>query len=75
MMTESLATKKEKQGKGYGSKLLLHLITHAQKQNINTLWCNARADKLGFYKKFGMVATEKTFTKENMKFVILQKKF
>lgn len=67
------ATKKEKQGKGYGSKLLLHLIKYVQKKDIHTLWCNARVDKIDFYNKFGMQVTEHTFVKENKKFVILKK--
>jgi predicted GNAT family N-acyltransferase len=70
-----LATKKEEQGKGYGSKLLLHLISFAQKKDIHTIWCNARMDKIDFYKKFGMIATKETFEKENIKFVILKKVF
>lgn len=67
------ATKKEEQGKGYGSKLLIHLINFTKKKDIHTLWCNARADKIDFYKKFGIQATTQTYVKENIKFVILKK--
>ncbi len=67
------ATKKKQQGKGYGSKLLLHLIEYTKKQRFQCLWCNARIDKTDYYKKFGMVETDKTFLKQNQKFVILQK--
>lgn len=67
------ATMSAEQGKGYGSKLLAHLIEYAQKQRYHTLWCNARIDKTDFYKKFGMYETEKTYVKENVKFVILKK--
>ncbi|TMM57541.1 GNAT family N-acetyltransferase [Maribacter algarum] len=66
------ATKIEEQGKGYGTKLLLHLIENAQEKGFHTLWCNARVDKTNFYKKFGMLETEKTYTKQNIKFVILR---
>lgn len=70
-----LATKGEMQGKGYGSRLLEHLMTFAQKKNIHTLWCNARIDKIDFYKKFRMIETKQTFVKEKIKFVILKKIF
>ncbi len=67
------ATKTEMQGKGYGSKLLLHLMAFAKENDFHTLWCNARVDKTDFYKKFGMVETEETYMKQNIKFVILRK--
>ncbi len=67
------ATLKNEQGKGYGSKLLSHLIKFAQDKGFHTLWCNARADKTSFYKNFGMFNTQETYTKQNIKFVILKK--
>lgn len=67
------ATKESEQGKGYGSKLLSHLIQFAQKQGYHTLWCNARVDKTDFYKNFGMFETQETYLKQNIKFVILKK--
>ncbi|MEP3209762.1 MAG: GNAT family N-acetyltransferase [Maribacter sp.] len=67
------ATLANRQGKGYGAKLLSHLIEFAQKQGFRALWCNARADKIAFYKKFGMGETQEFFTKENVKFAILKK--
>ena len=69
------ATKIEEQGKGYGSKLLQHVFDFAVTQNIKTLWCNARLDKSNYYKKFGMIETNETYVKENIKFVILTKVF
>lgn len=67
------ATKETEQGKGYGSKLLKHLIDFAQNQRFKTLWCNARVDKTDFYINFGMFETEETYVKQNLKFVILKK--
>lgn len=67
------ATKTNEQGKGYGTKLLLHLMEFAQDQGFHTLWCNARIDKTDYYKNFGMVETDKTYIKQNLKFVILKK--
>ena len=67
------ATKPNEQGKGYGSKLLYHLIEFAKQKGFHTLWCNARADKTSFYEKFGMFKTQETYIKQNIKFVILKK--
>ncbi|MFS4492064.1 GNAT family N-acetyltransferase [Maribacter sp. 2308TA10-17] len=67
------ATKTELQGKGHGSKLLLYLMAFAKENDFHTLWCNARVNKTHFYKKFGMVETEETYVKQNIKFVILRK--
>lgn len=67
------ATKTEQQGKGYGSKLLSFLIEFAKEKGFHTLWCNARLDKTDYYKKFGMFATQETYVKQNIKFVILRK--
>lgn len=67
------ATQTNHQGKGYGTKLLIHLIQFAQEKGFHTLWCNARVDKSYFYKKFGMLETTETYVKRNIKFVILRK--
>jgi GNAT superfamily N-acetyltransferase len=48
------ATDKDFQGKGYGSKLLNHLIQEAKLLNINYLFCSARTTAITFYEKFGM---------------------
>jgi GNAT superfamily N-acetyltransferase len=48
------ATDKNFQGKGYGSKLLNHLMKEAKLLNINYLFCNARTTTIAFYEKFGM---------------------
>lgn len=74
-----LAVKVSEQGKGYGSKLLAHLMQEvtylntSQNQNIESIWCNARSDKTTFYKKFGMLETEKTFNKGGIDYVIMEK--
>jgi GNAT superfamily N-acetyltransferase len=48
------ATDKDFQGKGYGSKLLNHLIKEAKLLNIICLFCSARTTAISFYEKFGM---------------------
>jgi len=67
------ATLEHVQGKGYGSALLQHLVNEAHNYNIRTLWCNARASKTGFYKKAGFHTTDKTFVKDGMPYVVMEK--
>ncbi|SES65280.1 Acetyltransferase (GNAT) domain-containing protein [Natronincola peptidivorans] len=67
------ATHHEEQGKGYGSKLLLHLIEEAKKLGVKVVWCNARKDKCDYYKKFGLAETEKVFSKDGTQYIIMEK--
>ena len=68
-----LATKVDRQGKGYGSQLLSYLMEYAAQQNISKILCNARIDKTCFYQKFGMTKTVKTFCKGGLNYVIMEK--
>lgn len=68
-----LATLDSEQGKGYGSKLLNHIFEFSSAYNVESIWCNARANKTTFYKKFGMLTTDKTYTKVGIDFVIMEK--
>ncbi|HKK73648.1 MAG TPA: GNAT family N-acetyltransferase [Saprospiraceae bacterium] len=65
------ATLETEQGKGYGSQLLQGVFQVAKEQGVERIWCNARASKVAFYSRFGLQATEKTFTKGGIKYVIL----
>jgi GNAT superfamily N-acetyltransferase len=67
------ATLTEYQGKGYGSELLKEIIIIARTNNVDRLWCNARADKISYYEKFGMNSTDDKFEKGGLDFVILEK--
>ncbi len=69
-----LATLPQHQGKGYASKLINEVFNYSKENRLVKIWCNARKDKLQFYKKFGMIATENTYIKENIEFIILEKK-
>ncbi len=66
------ATLDEKQGGGYGSKLLKFIIDYCKTSGIKKLWCNARKSALGFYKKFGFVETGKTFSDGDQNFAIIE---
>jgi predicted GNAT family N-acyltransferase len=69
------ATKASEQGNGYGTLLLNHLMQVISKKEIQKVWCNARADKTSFYEKFGLLQTSKSFTKEGVKYIIMEKVF
>lgn len=68
-----LATEVEEQGKGYGSKMLNYIFEYVKKYDVENIWCNARIKKSKFYEKFGMIKTEKTYTKFGIDFVIMKK--
>ena len=67
---------KEKQGKGYGTLLLDHLINFVKKQKkLKRIWCNARSDKTSFYERFGMEETPNTFVKASIHYTIMDYSF
>lgn len=68
------ATIEEEQGKGYGSKLLAYSIQLLQNRGVKEIWCNARTNKLDYYKKFGLQETNTRYTKGGKSFVIMKKK-
>ncbi len=70
-----LATKVSEQGKGYGTLILEHIVLICKEKAVKKLWCNARVDKTGYYKKFGLKETENRYTKGGIDFVILERLF
>ncbi len=69
------ATLENYQGKGYGSLLLNEIIQVAGKKSLKRIWCNARTNKMDYYKKFGMVVTDSTFRKGGLDYVIMERIF
>ncbi len=67
------ATVKEEQGKGYGSKLLTYLMKELTTDRIERIWCNARVDKTGFYERFGMKKTDRSFSKGGIDYIIMER--
>jgi predicted GNAT family N-acyltransferase len=67
------ATKTSEQGNGYGTLLIQHLLTFANDQKVDEIWCNARADKCSFYEKFGLKSNQKEFIREEIHYVIMDK--
>ncbi|WP_242917620.1 GNAT family N-acetyltransferase [Pontibacter liquoris] len=60
------------QGKGYGTALLQHLVGQAAEQGVTKLWCNARAEKAGFYEQFGLQETPNRFVKGAVAYVVME---
>lgn len=69
------ATKTSEQGNGYGTLLLDHLMTIACNEKIEKLWCKARADKVSYYERFGMIQTPERFSKEGVNYIIMEKTY
>lgn len=67
------ATHTDKQGLGYGSKLLSYIIAEADQSGAQSIWCNAREEKCMFYEKFGLNRTEKGFKKAGIDYVIMER--
>jgi GNAT superfamily N-acetyltransferase len=67
------ATIQLEQGKGYGSTLLEYVIKEAQNNGVMKIWCNARKNKVNFYKKFGLQETSTSFIKECKHYVLMEK--
>ncbi len=63
------------QGRGYGTKLLNHLICEAKKLNIKSLKCNARVTAIEFYQRFGMKATSDIIRKNGKDYVMMELDF
>ena len=63
------ATETAEQGKGYGAKLLTHLMEESIRRNVKTLWCNARTSSVGFYEKFGFEVVSESWVKDGIEYV------
>lgn len=68
------ATDDNYQDQGYGSKLLNYTFMIMKNKNYNRIWCNARVEKSGYYKRFGLKETDDVFEKEGQKYVIMELK-
>ncbi|GAA4320459.1 hypothetical protein GCM10023184_05640 [Flaviaesturariibacter amylovorans] len=67
------ATLQPYQGKGYGSRLLAHVLEEAQTGGVRRVWCNARRNASGFYARFGFRETAETFFKDGYEFVVMER--
>lgn len=69
------ATLESEQGKGYGSRLLQHVLEEAEQRGVRRFFCNARSNKAPFYQKFGLAATGQTFSKGGKDYIIMERFF
>lgn len=60
------------QGRGYGTKLLNHLILEAKKMNLKSLKCNARMTAIEFYQRFGMKVASDIIRKNGKDYIIME---
>ena len=67
------ATETAEQGKGYGAKLLTHLIGESIRRNVRTLWCNARTSAIGFYEKFGFETVSKKWINNDVEYIKMER--
>jgi len=67
------ATLQQEQGKGYGSELLHYVVQEAQSRGVKRIWCNARKNKVNFYKMFGLQESTQTFKKGNIDYIVMEK--
>ena len=67
------ATRKEHQGKGYGSMLLRHVMDQAEAGGARSIWCNARTTASALYKRFGMEAVGSPWKDSGHMYVRMEK--
>lgn len=68
------ATLTEEQGKGYGSRLLQHVLEEAARRGAGRIWCNARTSKASYYARFGLAPIGECMEKDGVSYVIMEKK-
>jgi ribosomal protein S18 acetylase RimI-like enzyme len=56
-----MATTPQVRGLGYGGALLERCLGHAIEHGGTLVWCNARADAVGFYRRFGFEVQGESF--------------
>ena len=61
MQLRGMATAPAARGKGFGKALVAACIAFARDNGIRLLWCNARKEAAGFYKKLGFEIVGKEF--------------
>lgn len=67
------ATVAELQGQGFGTQLLEFVLTQASQSGIDVVWCNARSNKAGFYRRFGLQETGEAFNKDGREYIKMSK--
>ena len=58
---------------GVGTALLVYITEYARENGGLTIWCNARSPAIGFYLKNGFQLSGKSFSKNNINYMIMDK--
>ena len=61
-----MAVEKVLQGQGIGSKIIEECVSIVKNNDGKTIWCNARVNALGFYKKIGFKVSGEEFEIEGI---------
>ena len=67
------ATEMAMQGKGYGTKLLQHVMDWATNNDKKSIWCNARIVATELYRKLGMQPVGASWKKYGIEFIKMEK--
>ncbi len=73
MRFRKFATQTHLQGKGYGTRLLVHVMKMAEELRCRKVWCHARVSAKGFYGKYGMKPVGDTWYSHGIAFVKMEK--
>lgn len=68
------ATETNMQDRGFGTKLLRHVMDWAIANNKKSIWCNARIVATEMYRKFGMQPVGVCWEKYGIEFIKMEKK-
>lgn len=67
------ATCSEKQGQGFGTRLLHFILEEPEVVATKRIWCNARLDAVAFYARFGFITQGDTFKRDGVTYVKMTK--
>lgn len=67
-----LATKDGFRKQGHASNLVKYVIDFYNQFQFDRLWANARLEALPFYESFGFKATDQTFVKNGIEYVVIE---
>jgi predicted GNAT family N-acyltransferase len=63
----------EEQGKGTGTILLNYVLDFTIAMGAKRIWCNSRVTAIGFYQRFGLVQTGKTYSNIGIDYEVMEK--
>lgn len=67
-----LAVLPQMQRKGLGNLIIQYLIGFCKTEQISKIWCNARVNAIGFYKKNGFVTSGAPFVRNHLQYIKME---